>query len=58
MAHTPRFSPGYADFPLAFVKDIVELTGAGARLGISVSREFLMTPVKSVCAVIGIKEEV
>lgn len=55
--HTARFSPGYADFHLSFVRDIVDLTGAG-RLGISVSREFLMTPTKTVCAVIGIKKEV
>ena len=56
--HTARFSPGYADFDLSYVKNIVDLTGAGARLGISVSREFLMTPTKTVCAVIGIKKEV
>ena len=52
-----RFSPGYGDFPLSFQPDVLRLTDAGRRLGITLGRSFLMSPSKSVTSVTGIKDE-
>ena len=52
-----RFSPGYADLPLSLNRDIIRLTGASARLGIRLTDSGLMTPKKSVTALIPIYKE-
>ena len=49
---TPRFSPGYGDWPITVQKDLLELCG-GRLIGISVNESFLMIPRKSVSAVLG-----
>lgn len=49
-----RFSPGYADLALGLSKDIIDMTGASARLGIRFTESGLMTPQKSITAVIPI----
>jgi len=49
---TPRFSPGYGDWPVTVQKDFLKTCG-GASIGISVNDSFLMTPRKSVSAVLG-----
>lgn len=54
-AHTARFSPGYSDLPLSYVKEIVRATDAGARMGVVLTEGFLAVPAKTVTAVIGIK---
>ena len=51
---TKRFSPGYADFPLEFQRTLLKRLNAEATVGISLSNELLMTPMKSITAVIGI----
>lgn len=54
---TPCFSAGYADFPLESQTEILEILSAKKYLGILLSESVLMSPLKSVTAVIGIKNE-
>ncbi|MBQ9735349.1 MAG: Vitamin B12 dependent methionine synthase activation subunit [Clostridia bacterium] len=53
----PRFSPGYGDLPLALQKDIFRVLDCERRLGISLGESLLMTPKKSVTALVGVKGE-
>ena len=52
---TPRFSAGYGDFALEHQKDIFALLDMGRRIGVTLGENLLMSPSKSVTAVIGIK---
>ena len=52
---TNRFSPGYADFPLDFQKNLIARINANQTVGITVNNELFMTPMKSITAIIGIK---
>lgn len=52
---TKRFSPGYSDLPLEFGRRIVVLSGADKLLGIRFTESGLMSPKKSINAVIGIR---
>ena len=52
-----RFSPGYGDLPLACQGVLLDALDARRRLGITLSPSLLMTPTKSVTAVIGIFDE-
>ncbi len=49
----PRFSPGYGDFSLDFQKKLLELLNAQKRIGLCLTNGNLLTPIKSVTAVIG-----
>ena len=51
-----RFSPGYGDFPLSFQPKLLALLDSGRRMGLYCSEAFLMTPGKSVTAILGIQE--
>ena len=53
---TKRFSPGYGDVPLAFQKDLLERLNSPSSVGISLTSSLLMSPMKSITAIIGIKE--
>ena len=53
---TDRFSPGYGDLPLCIQPEVCAALDAGRRVGIHVSDSFLMNPMKSVTAVIGIAD--
>ena len=53
---TDRFSPGYGDLPLDIQPAVCAALDAGRRVGIHVSDSFLMNPMKSVTAVIGISD--
>ena len=53
---TPRFSPGYADLPLSFQKEIFTLLDLPRRIGITLTDTMLMSPTKSVTAFIGLKK--
>lgn len=53
----PRFSPGYGDLSIEFQKDIMEFLQAKKNIGVSLTDNFMMTPVKSVTAIIGIGKE-
>ncbi len=53
----PRFSPGYGDFSLTFQRPFLERLGAHALLGITLDSSCMMTPIKSITAIMGIKDE-
>lgn len=53
----PRFSPGYGDVPLALQKDLLSLLDTKRKIGVALSDSLLMTPTKSVSAIIGIGKE-
>jgi len=54
---TDRFSPGYGDLPLSLQPAVLAALDAQRRLGIHLSDSFLMTPSKSVTAVIGVSDK-
>ena len=49
---TVRVSPGYADIPLMLNQDILRLLDARRRLGVTLTESLLMTPTKSVTAIV------
>lgn len=51
---TRRFSAGYGDLPLQLQPDMLRLSGGDKLLGIHVGPSLLMTPMKSVTAVVGL----
>lgn len=51
-----RFSPGYGDFDIKYQKDILKLINAQRICGTNLSRSLLMTPIKTVTAIIGFSE--
>ena len=53
---TDRFSPGYGDLPLSLQAPLLAALDAERRLGIHLSGSFLMTPSKSVTAVLGVSD--
>ncbi|MBR6173395.1 MAG: hypothetical protein IKQ49_09555 [Eubacterium sp.] len=53
----PRFSPGYGNLPLSVQKDFLILLNAEKRLGITLGASYLMSPSKSVTAIIGIGKD-
>jgi hypothetical protein len=52
----PRFSPGFGDFDIKYQRELLGLVGANKNIGVSLSDTFIMSPSKSVSAVIGIKD--
>ncbi len=53
---TRRFSPGYGDLPVSIQKNFLALLEAQKHTGVSVTGSMLMTPKKSVSAIIGLSE--
>ncbi len=53
---TDRFSPGYGDLPLSLQPAVLAALDAQTRLGVHLSESFLMTPGKSVTAVVGVAD--
>ena len=51
---TWRYSPGYGDFPFTQQPDILSLLNADKLIGVSCNASCMMTPAKSVTAVMGI----
>lgn len=51
---TDRFSPGYGDLPLAVQDGLLELLDAPRRVGLCANGSHLLTPRKSVTAILGI----
>ena len=51
---TMRFSPGYGDAPLQASADVIAALDATRRIGLAMTKRFMMTPVKSVTAIIGV----
>ncbi len=51
----PRFSCGYGDLPLTLQRDIFAALGCERAIGVTLTDSFLMSPTKSVSAIIGIR---
>ena len=51
---TTRFSPGYGDLPISIQPEILEVLNAYKKIGLAVNESFILTPRKSITAVIGI----
>lgn len=49
-----RFSPGYGDFPLDFQTEIFKVLDLPRKIGLSLNSALLISPSKSVTAIIGI----
>lgn len=53
----PRFSPGYGDVSIEVQKPLLNRLNASQTLGITLNGSFFMTPVKSITAIMGVKNE-
>lgn len=52
----PRFSPGYGDLPLEFQRELVRELDCRRKIGITLNESLLMSPSKSVTALIGLSK--
>lgn len=50
-----RFSPGYGDFPIEYQKRITEILNTPLNIGVTLTNSMMLTPSKSVTAVVPIK---
>ncbi len=53
-ATKPRFSPGYGDLPLVLQTEIFAALDCPRKIGVTLTDSLLMTPTKSVTALVGI----
>lgn len=53
----PRFSPGYGDFDIRHQQDILRILDTHKKIGLSMTDSYMLTPTKSVTALIGICKE-
>lgn len=56
--HTHRFSPGYGDLPLQLQPALLRLLDAQRHIGVALTDSLLMTPTKSVTAIIGLRNPI
>ncbi len=49
----PRFSPGYGDFDISYQAPIMRMLDCAKTIGLTMTDGFMMTPTKSVTALIG-----
>ncbi len=49
----PRFSPGYGDFDICYQKPLMRMLDCAKTIGLTMTESYMMTPTKSVTAVIG-----
>lgn len=54
---TSRFSAGYGDLSIEYQKDIINLLQTKKHIGVSLSVGGMMTPTKTVTAIVGIKNK-
>lgn len=54
----PRFSPGYGDLPLELQKDIFRVLDCPRKIGLTLGESLLMSPTKSVTAIVGVGKEI
>ena len=54
LAFRPRFSPGYGDLSLELQRDIFTLLDCPRQIGVTLGDSLLMSPSKSVTAIIGV----
>ncbi len=53
----PRFSPGYGDLDIRHQKEVLQMLDAGKTIGLTMTDGYMLTPTKSVTAIIGISKE-
>ena len=53
----PRFSPGYGDFSIDHQDMILRMLGSAKKIGLSLTDGNMLTPSKSVTALIGLSRE-
>ena len=53
----PRFSPGYGDFSVLHQKELLQMAEAPKQIGLAMTDGYMLTPSKSITAVIGISSE-
>ena len=53
----PRFSPGYGDLPLTSQKDIFAVLSPEKHIGLTLTDSLLMSPSKSVTAIVGLGDK-
>lgn len=53
----PRFSPGYGDFDICHQEMVLKILQADKTIGLTMTKSFMLTPTKSVTALIGISTE-
>lgn len=53
----PRFSPGYGDFDISHQGDILHMLDSARKIGLTMTDSSMLTPTKSVTAVIGMGRE-
>ena len=51
----PRFSPGYGDFSIVAQRELFSLLKPERNIGLTLTDSLMMTPTKSVTAIIGLK---
>lgn len=56
-AVTQRFSPGYGDLSLELQRDIFRVLDCSRKIGLTLNESLLMSPTKSITAIIGLKNE-
>lgn len=49
----PRFSPGYGDFDIHYQEPVMRMLDCAKTIGLTMTDSYMMTPTKSVTAVIG-----
>lgn len=52
----PRFSPGYGDFPITYQRELTALLDTPRQIGLTITDSCMMSPTKSVTAVIGVSQ--
>lgn len=52
----PRFSAGYGDLPLSFQRELFRALDCPKRIGLTLNDSLLMSPTKSVTAIVGLKK--
>lgn len=52
----PRFSPGYGDFSILHQREILTMLEASKRIGLAMTEGYMLTPTKSVTALIGVSD--
>ncbi len=53
----PRFSPGYGDLSVEYQRDIFRVLDCYRKIGLSLNDSMLMSPSKSVTAIVGISSQ-
>ena len=53
----PRYSPGYGDLPLGLQREISRILNMPKEIGVSLTGALLMTPSKSVTALVGVSDK-